>query len=81
MAKQTIFNEENIWKTILTTQKMKFSIKDFFSKCGQIRIQNQIFKEAANRYNVYFSSGITDLYYRWKITFFVCILHFLIQEP
>ena len=23
--------------TIYTVQKMKFSIKDFFSKCGQIR--------------------------------------------
>ena len=25
------------WSSLLTGQKMKFSIKDFFSKCDQIR--------------------------------------------
>ena len=30
-------NHSTIWCTIYTAQRMKFSIKDFFSKCDQIR--------------------------------------------
>ena len=28
------------WKIAITAQKMMFSIKDFFSKCDQIRIKS-----------------------------------------
>ena len=31
-------------ETYRTTQKMKFSINDFFSKCDQIRKDNQVFQ-------------------------------------
>ena len=36
------------WK--ITAQKMKFSIKDFFSKCDQIRMENFIFCAVNVRY-------------------------------
>ena len=34
---------------LITTQKMKFSIKDFFSKCDQIRRKLQIWSHLLNK--------------------------------
>ena len=48
---------------INTAQKMKFSIKDFFSKCGQIRrkynILFQITKSTNLRFSLYIDSITT----------------------
>ena len=51
--------------TIYTVQKMKFSIKDFFSKCGQIRsflrIWSHLLKKSLMR-NFIFSAVIGEAY-------------------
>ena len=36
-------------KTVYTAQKMKFSIKDFFSKCDQIRQKLRIWSHLLNK--------------------------------
>ena len=37
LAVQNTLHKQRVFKAVFITQKMKFSIKDFFSKCDQIR--------------------------------------------
>ena len=48
------FSLKMMQKYDYTAQKMKFSIKDFFSKCDQIAIANMPFQTKINIYNYVF---------------------------
>ena len=71
-----------------TTQKMKFSIKDFFSKFDQIRMWSQLLKKSLIENFIFFAVPIPFLYYlrysllwcKLAITFSTCSVFIVVDK-
>ena len=61
-------------KTCITAQKMKFSIKDFFSKCDQIRRKLRIWSHSLKKSLMETSYFMQCIYQQWNVSRFGLIL-------